>query len=63
MEDDVWDLQIKFAIPDEIELRVPDSGKTADNPREGWFAVYEIFFDLGLRFPLLGLALAILAHY
>lgn len=46
-EDDVWDLQIKFAIPDDIEVRIPNPGETAENPRKGWFVVYEIFFDLG----------------
>ena len=29
--------------------------------RGGWFTAYEIFFDLGLRFQLPGLASAILA--
>lgn len=62
-EDDVRDLRIKFTILDEVELRVPNSSEIADNPCEQWFAVYEIFFDLDLRFPLPGLASAILAHY
>lgn len=48
MEDDVRDLRIKFTIPDEVELRVPNSGEIADNPCERWFAVYENFFDLDL---------------
>ncbi|GMN62180.1 hypothetical protein TIFTF001_031259 [Ficus carica] len=34
-EEDFRDMRIKFTIPDDLELRVPDSGETADNPREG----------------------------
>lgn len=46
-----------------MEVRAPHSGERADNPCEGWFAIYKIIFLLGLTFPMPQLALTVLVHY
>ena len=53
----------EFDLPAEMEVRAPYPGEMADNPREGWFAIYEIVFLLGLTFHMPQLASATLAHY
>lgn len=53
----------EFDLLAEMEVHAPYPGEMADNPHEGWFAIYEIVFLLGLTFLMPQLASATLAHY
>lgn len=46
----------KFENLKGIEIRVTDSAKRVDSPREGWFTFYELSLLSKMRFPLLELA-------
>ena len=52
----------EFDLPIEM-VHAPYSGERADNPYEGWSAIYEIVFLLGLTFPMPWLASTVLAYY
>ncbi|KFK43260.1 hypothetical protein AALP_AA1G100700 [Arabis alpina] len=54
----------KCSISDEIELRVPSPSDRADQPPEGYFTLYESFFDAAyLWFPIPLLILEFLAKF
>lgn len=60
---DVELLRENLKIPDSIKLRVPDPDKKVDNPREGWFTIFELFFYVRLRFLFHPLLSDILYNY
>ena len=42
-----------YVIPMDIEVRVPFEFERADHPQDRWVAFYELFFEAGLRLPIL----------
>ena len=53
----------EFDLPTRMEIRTPYLGERANKPHEGWFAIYETIFLLGLDFLIPRLASAVLAYY
>ncbi|KAL2532189.1 Uncharacterized protein Adt_05540 [Abeliophyllum distichum] len=46
------DLQLSYNIPSSVTLRVPGPEERADNPPEGFVAIYESAMQQGLRLPM-----------
>ena len=53
----------EYTIPMDIEAQVPSEFERADHPQDGWIAVYELFFEVGLCLPNPKLARKILLNF
>lgn len=52
MTEDVKSWWKEYGIPKEIELRAPNKDERTYEPRDDWFALYEFFLMIGMKFPL-----------
>ncbi|EXC06430.1 hypothetical protein L484_004716 [Morus notabilis] len=53
----------EYGIPKEIKLRASNEDERADEPRDGWFALYEFFLMIGMKFPLPRLGSEVPRHF
>lgn len=49
---DLRNLRKMFDVPRSVSMRLPKKGEKASEPQEENVAMFKVFFDLGLQFPL-----------